>query len=450
MKKGQEIVVEIVETEFPGYGVGYYEDTKVLIKGALIGEKVLARITKKKTKVEAKIVEVLEEVDYKIEAPCPVFGICGGCTHQFIDYTKQLQLKEEQVLKLFKEAGIEGFEYRGIVESPNAYEYRNKMEFTFGDYEKGGELTLGLHTPVKRNAVVSTTTCLLVDRDFRTIVKSTLEYFKSKEVPHYNVLSHQGYLRHLVVRKAKKTGEILVNLVTTSQLDFNLSEYVEVLKNNIYDGILTGIIHTVNDSLSDAVKPDKVEVLYGRDYIVEELLGLKFKISPFSFFQTNTLGAERLYSTVREFMSSSKDKVVFDLYCGTGTIGQIAAQNAKKVIGVELIEEAVEAANNNAKYNGLDNCTFIAGDVKEVIKNIDENPDIIILDPPRPGVTPEALKNVINFKPKEIIYVSCNPKTLVENLKQLKESGYDVKALKIVDMFPQTPHVESVVFVERG
>ncbi|GIW57213.1 MAG: hypothetical protein KatS3mg083_158 [Candidatus Dojkabacteria bacterium] len=148
-------------------------------------------------------------------------------------------------------------------------------------------------------------------------------------------------------------------------------------------------------------------------------------------------------------MSSSKDKVVFDLYCGTGTIGQIAAQNAKKVIGVELIEEAVEAANNNAKYNGLDNCTFIAGDVKEVIKNIDENPDIIILDPPRPGVTPETLKNVINFKPKEIIYVSCNPKTLVENLKQLKESGYDVKALKIVDMFPQTPHVECVTLMSR-
>lgn len=449
MKKGQEIVLDIVETEFPGFGVGFYEDKKVLVKGGLPGEKVLAKITKKKTNVEAKIIEVLEEVDYKIEAPCAVFGICGGCTHQFIDYKNQIKFKEQQVLKLFKDAGIEGFEYKGIQESPNVFEYRNKMEFTFGDFEKGGELTLGLHTPIKRNAVVSTTTCLLVDKDFRKIVNSTLEYFKSKGLPHYNTLSHQGYLRHLVVRKAIKTGEILVNLVTTSQIEFDLSEYIEILKNNVYDGELVGIINTINDSLSDAVKSDKVEVLFGRDYIVEELLGLKFKISPFSFFQTNTLGAEKLYSVVRDFMSDAKDKIVFDLYCGTGTIGQIVAQNAKKVIGVELIEEAVKSANENAKYNGLENCTFIAGDVKEVIKNINEKPDIIILDPPRPGVSPEALKYVINFAPKEIIYVSCNPKTLVENLKQLKENGYEVKALKIVDMFPHTPHVESVVLLNK-
>ncbi|MCX7951398.1 MAG: 23S rRNA (uracil(1939)-C(5))-methyltransferase RlmD [Clostridiales bacterium] len=449
MKKGQEYVLEIVETEFPGYGVAYYEDNKVLIKGALPGEKVLARVTKKKTKVEAKTVEVLEEVDYKIEAPCPVFDICGGCTHQFIDYEKQLELKEQQVLKLLKDAGIDGFEYEGIISSPKVFEYRNKMEFTFGDYEKGGELELGLHTPVKRNAIVSTTTCLLIDKDFRSILKTTLDYFRSKNIPHYNLMKHEGYLRHLVIRKAQKTGEILINIVTTSQMEFNLEEYKSLLTNITYDGVLTGIIHTVNDNLSDTVKADKVEILYGRDYIIEELMGLKFKISPYSFFQTNTLGAEKLYSCVRDFMSDADNKVVFDLYCGTGTIGQIVASNAKKVIGVELIEEAVHAANNNAKFNGLDNCTFIAGDVKEIIKTINEKPDIIILDPPRPGVSPEALKYVIDFNPNEIIYVSCNPKTLVENLKQLKESGYVIKKLKAVDMFPHTPHVECVALIER-
>lgn len=329
MKKGQEYVLDVVETEFPGYGVAYYEGNKVLIKGALPGEKVLARVTKRKSKIEAKTVEILEEVDYKIEAPCPVFDICGGCTHQFIEYNKQLELKQQQVLKLFKDAGIEGFEYEGIIGSPKVFEYRNKMEFTFGDYERGGELELGLHTPNKRNAIVSTTTCLLVDKDFRSILKTTLEYFKSKELSHYNLMKHEGYLRHLVIRKAQKTGEILINIVTTSQVKFDLGEYVEHIINIKYDGILTGIIHTINDNLSDTVKADSVEVLYGRDYIIEELLGLKFKITPYSFFQTNTLGAEKLYSCVREFMSDSNNKVVFDLYCGTGTIGQIVASNAK-------------------------------------------------------------------------------------------------------------------------
>jgi 23S rRNA (uracil-5-)-methyltransferase RumA len=255
----------------------------------------------------------------------------------------------------------------------------------------------------------------------------------------------EGYLRNLVIRKAENTGEILVNLVTTTQIDFDLTEYVKLLRSQSYKGNIISILHTENDSLSDAVIPEKVNLLYGKDYIRETVLGLQFNISPFSFFQTNTKGAESLYSIVKEFMGNSENKVVFDLYCGTGTIGQIVAPNAKKVVGIELIEEAVKAAKENAKLNGLDNCEFLAGDVAEIIKNVKDKPDIIILDPPRSGVHSKALDYVIKFNAPEIIYVSCNPKTLVTDLKVLTERGYEVIQTKVKDMFPNTPHVETIV-----
>ena len=287
--------------------------------------------------------------------------------------------------------------------------------------------------------------CQIVDEDFRKIISLTIEYFRKQNLPYYKVMKREGYLRHLVIRKAKNTGEILVNLVTTTQIDFDLTEYKEIIKNADYKGKIVSILHTENNSFSDAVIPEKVNLLYGKDYIQEELLGLQFKISPFSFFQTNTKGAEGLYSIVREYMGNSDNKVVFDLYCGTGTIGQIVAPKAKKVIGIELIEEAVEAAKENAKLNGLNNCKFLAGDVAEIIKTIKDKPDIIILDPPRSGVHPKALEYVIKFNAKEIIYVSCNPKTLVNDLKVLLSEGYKIIKTRVKDMFPNTPHAETVV-----
>ncbi|MDP4146002.1 MAG: 23S rRNA (uracil(1939)-C(5))-methyltransferase RlmD, partial [Bacillota bacterium] len=435
MKKRKEYDFLIEDTAFPGSGVAMYEGTRVHIKGALPGQKVRARVTKNKEGYsEAKLTRVLEDVDYKIEPSCPHFGVCGGCTHQFIDYEKQLQYKEDQVLKLFKAANIENYEFLGIEGSPEVFEYRNKMEFSFGDFEKGGELTLGMHIKNKSFGIVGTNMCQIVDEDFRKILTTVVEYFKTKELPYYKVLKHEGYLRNLVVRKAKNTGEILINIVTTSQVEFDYSEITELLKGQDYKGKLTGIIHTFNDSLSDVVQADKVEILFGSDYITGTLLGLKFKITSFSFFQTNSLGAEKLYSMVRDFMGDADSKVVFDLYCGTGTIGQIAAKEAEKVVGIELIEEAVEAANENAALNGLTNCHFIAGDIAKVITQIKEQPDIIILDPPRPGVHPTALDYVIKFNAKDIIYVSCNPESLVRDLKVLIGKGYVVGKFKVMDM----------------
>jgi len=446
MQKRKEYEFYVENLEFPSQGIAYYEGEKVLIKNTLPGQKVIAKVSKKKkVGVEAKLVKILEDVDYKIEPKCTITEFCGGCSHQFLSYDKQLEFKKQQVLKLFEEAEIENFEFLGIEKSPEQFEYRNKMEFTFGDFLKNGELTLGMHTKGRSFSIVTVDDCRIVDVDFREILKLVLNYFKELKLPKYKVMEHEGYLRNLVVRKAKNTGEILVNIVTTTQIDFDLRYITSKLKELKCEGTITGIIHTLNDSLSDIVQADKTEILFGRDYIVEKLLDLKFKINPFAFFQTNTKGAEKLYSLVRDFLGDSKEKVVFDLYCGTGTIGQIVAAKAKKVLGIELIEEAVAAANENAKINGLDNCEFIAGDIAKVIKEVKDKPDSIILDPPRAGVHPTALDYVIKFDAKHIVYVSCNPKSLVVDLKEMIDRGYKVNKVILMDMFPHTPHIETIV-----
>ncbi|MEG1256380.1 23S rRNA (uracil(1939)-C(5))-methyltransferase RlmD [Clostridium sp.] len=451
MRKRKEYEFNIETTEFPGKGVAFYEGEKVAIKNTLPGQKVRARVTKKNSNgIEAKLVEVLEDVDYKVAPACENFGVCGGCSHGDLSMDTQLKFKEDQVKSLLDNKGIKDYEYLGIETSPDDYEYRNKMEFTFGDFEKGGELEIGMHAKNKSFAIISVNNCKIVDEDFRTILTAAINHFKEANLPYYRVLKHEGFLRNLVVRKAINTGEILINIVTTTQVEYDFKAFEELLKGLKLKGEITGIIHTLNDSLSDVVQADSIEVLYGREYIIENLLGLNFKINPFAFFQTNTKGAEKLYSIVRDFIGESADKVVFDLYCGTGTIGQIVAPKAKKVIGIELIEEAVEAAKENAKMNGLNNCEFIAGDVAVTIKNVTEKPDIIILDPPRPGVHPVALDYVIKFGAKEIIYVSCNPKTLAVDLEVLVANGYKVEKVKVMDMFPHTPHVETVVKLTKS
>lgn len=450
MKKGNEYEFYIEKTRFPGVGIAEYEGTKVKIKNAFPGQKVLARITKKKgDNIEGKVLEILEDGDYAVLPKCVHFMDCGGCVSQNVSYEKQLEFKKDQVLDLFKKAGVTGFDFLGIKGSPLEYEYRNKMEFTFGDYRKGGDLTLGMHVKGMSFGILNTEGCQIVDGDFRLILDTVVRYCREKELTHYKVLKHEGFLRNLVIRKGTNTGEILINLFTTSQLDFDFSDLANILRGLSYEGVLKGIIHSINDNLSDMVQADNINVLYGEDFITEKLLGLNFIIKPESFFQTNSKGAEVLYSMVRDFLGNVDSKVVFDLYCGTGTIGQIVASKAKEVIGIELIEEAVKSANENAKLNGLDNCTFIAGDVAEAIKDIKVKPDVIILDPPRPGVHPKALDYVIEFDAKDIIYVSCNPKTLVEDLKVLIEKGYTVKKVELMDMFPHTPHVEACVLLVR-
>ncbi|MDI3311459.1 MAG: 23S rRNA (uracil(1939)-C(5))-methyltransferase RlmD [Thermoanaerobacterium sp.] len=447
MKKNEEIIVNIDDINLEGYGLSYLDDSIIKVRGAIKGQKVKVKIKKiKGEEIEADVVEVLERSPLEHDDVCSHFGKCGGCSLLNVNYEDQLKLKEDYVKKLLGEAGIKGFEFMGIVGSPDVFSYRNKMEYTFG-IDDNGIMQLGLHVKGRYYDIITTEDCRIVDSDFIACLKNVLDYAKQHSLPHYNIKTHEGYMRNLVIRKAANTGEILINIVTTSQIKHDFSNLVDELRNIKLNGKLVGILHTVNDSYSDAVKCEKLTVLYGRDYIMEEILGLKFKISAFSFFQTNSKGAERLYSVAREFAGDISNKVLFDLYCGTGTIGMIMAPLAKKVIGIELVEEAVDSARENARLNGLGNIQFIAGDVTQRIREIDEKPDVVVLDPPRPGVNPKAVMDIIKLNPEKIIYVSCNPVSLARDLKMLTQRQYKVEKVKCVDMFPYTYHVETVVLL---
>ena len=449
MKKGQiyEGVVEYVA--FPNKGVLKVEDEKVVVKHTIAGQKVSFSISKKrKGKCEGRLLEVLEKSPVEIESPCPHYGICGGCEFQTLPYEEQLKMKEAQVRALLEPVCPE-IPFEGIVPSPVHSEYRNKMEFSFGDAYKGGPLSLGMHKRGSFYDIVEVDQCKIVDEDFRAVLTTTLEHFREAGVPFFQKMRHEGYLRHLLVRKAVKTQQILVDLVTSTQMEVDLQPWVDKLLALPLKGSFAGILHTKNDSLADVVQDQGTDILYGQDFFYEELLGLRFKISPFSFFQTNSLGAEVLYSKAREYIGDTKDQVVFDLYSGTGTIAQILAPVAKKVVGVEIIEEAVEAAKVNAGLNGLTNCEFLAGDVLKVLDTIEEKPDFIVLDPPRDGIHPKALDKIIDYGVDRMIYISCKPTSLARDLVVLQERGYQVDRCCCVDMFPNTGNVETVCLLSK-
>lgn len=465
MKKGNTYTGYVEYVDFPNkaYVSAQVEEDGVksvetaVVKNAIPGQTVSFMVNKKKHgKCEGRLLEVVKQADCESNERCPHFGLCGGCVYQTVSYDNQLKMKEKQVHKLLSSV-IEGdFCFEGITGSPVSEEYRNKMEFTFGDEYKDGPLSLGLH---KRNSmydIVSVLDCKIVDEDYRKILECVLEYAVQEKLKFHHRVTHEGYLRHLLVRKAVKTGQILVDIITTTEDDRKLNDLSEKLQKLELKGKLVGFLHTFNDSLADAVINQGTEVVYGRDYIEEELLGLTFKITPFSFFQTNSLGAEVLYSKVRDYVGLKKEDlddnskpVIFDLYSGTGTIAQILAPVAKKVIGVEIVPEAVEAAKINAKLNGLDNCYFIADDVLKALDNIEEKPDFIVLDPPRDGINPKALDKIIAYGVERMVYISCKPTSLIRDLEILQSRGYMVEKSCCVDMFPNTVHVETVVLLQR-
>ncbi|MGL4738167.1 MAG: 23S rRNA (uracil(1939)-C(5))-methyltransferase RlmD, partial [Cellulosilyticaceae bacterium] len=351
--------------------------------------------------------------------------------------------KHEQVMNLLAKAGIKDFEDKGVIASPSQWAYRNKMEFSFGDTCKDGPLALGMHRKNSTFDIITVDGCKIVDEDFSTILRYVLRYTYANNLPFYQKKTHEGFMRYLLVRRSHTTGDLLVNIVTSSQLPFDFSELANELT-QITNGKVTGVLHTLSDTLADAVKPEKVTLVTGRDYLTENIVGLNFNISPFSFFQTNTAGAEVLYKTAIGMMEDIENKTVFDLYSGTGTIAQIMATKAKKVYGIEIVAEAVEKAKENAKLNGLDNCEFICGDVLAQVDTLKVKPDSIVLDPPREGINPKAIQKIIKFDAKELLYISCKPTSLARDLPQFEEAGYKVKEVCCVDMFPNTYHVETI------
>ncbi|WP_069997677.1 23S rRNA (uracil(1939)-C(5))-methyltransferase RlmD [Cellulosilyticum sp. I15G10I2] len=449
-KKNQILEGLIEDAVFPNKGIMLINNEPIYVTGTFKGQVVKARIIKKKNqKWEARLLEVLEHPDYLTDPCCSYFGACGGCSTQHLPYTMQLDLKHQQVTRLLKDAGITEYEDLGILASPEVTEYRNKMEFSFGDAVKDGPMTLGMHKKSSTYDIITVGGCKLVDPDFTTILEYTLDYCVKHHLDYYKKLIHTGFMRYLVIRKSKTFGKILINIVTSSQKDFSFTELAKELSALKLQGTVTGVLHTITDTLSDAVKPDSTSLVYGTDTITEKILGLEFKISPFSFFQTNTQGAEVLYKNALNLIQNMDNKVVFDLYCGTGTITQIMATRAKKVYGIEIVEEAVEKARENAAFNQLTNCEFIAGDVLTEVDKLNAAPDIIVLDPPRDGIHPKAIQKIINFNAKELLYISCKPTSLARDLPILKAAGYTIDKLMCVDMFPQTPHVETVVKLSR-
>ena len=381
---------------------------------------------------------------------CKHNDVCGGCIYQEIPYEEQMTMKAREVVRLLENKGVHPERFLGVEGSPLQYGYRNKMEYTFGDEVKDGEMTLGMHKKGRFMSIVTVDECQLVQEDFNKVLRATLDFCVAGGYGFYHKKAHRGLLRNLILRRGVHTGELLVNIVTSSETAFDDEGYVACLRALDLSDTLVGVLHTYNDGLADAVSCDRLEVLFGRDYYMEEIMGLKFKVSAFSFFQTNVMAVEKLYTEAIALIDRVEGKTVFDLYCGTGTITQTLAQRAKEAIGVEIVPEAVEAAAENARLNGLDNCRFIAGDVLKVLDDLEEKPDVIVVDPPRMGIHPKALQKILNYEVNQIVYISCNPKTLAENLEMVRLAGYAVKTLKVFDNFPHTKHIESIVLLQKG
>ncbi len=451
MKKGTEFEGVVSRLIFPNKGVVDMDGQSVIVKNALPGQQVRAVVNKRRGgRCEARLLAVTKPAPEERPAQrCPHADECGGCLYQGFPYEYQLAVKEQQVRDLLKPVLGEDIPMDPICPSPVPSAYRNKMEFSFGDAQKGGEMTLGMHKRGSFYDVVTVDGCRIVDEDFRQILRAVLDYMREREVPFYRKMAHQGILRHLLVRKAAFTGEILVDLITTSAWQ-PPEDFAQMLLALPLSGTLTGILHTVNDSWADTVQDEGTTVLYGRDYITEELLGLRFEITPFSFFQTNSRGAEKLYEIARSYIGETRGKRIYDLYSGTGTIAQILAPVAEQVTGVEIVEEAVEAARRNAAANHLDNCRFLAGDVLKVLDELPEAPDLMVLDPPRDGIHPKAIGKLLAYQVPRIVYISCKPTSLARDLVFFKEAGYQVTRLQCVDMFPFTGGIETVCLLTRS
>lgn len=455
MKKGQ-IYEGIIETvDFPNKGRVYIADEHkhVVVKNGIPGQKVRFMIQKlKQGNAEGQLLQVLEKSPLETREPvCSLFPVCGGCMYQTMSYEAQLEMKAGQVKRILDHAVTPGRSYvfEGILSSPKEFAYRNKMEFSFGDAYKGGPLSLGLHKKGSNYDVLTASDCKLVHEDMTAILNCVLQYFQEQGISYYKKMQHEGYLRHLLLRRGDATGEILVSLVTTTQEEHDLRILTEQLLELKLEGKIMGILHIYNDSPADVVRSDRTELLYGQDYFTEQLLELKFKITPFSFFQPNTRGAEVLYRVVREYVGDIQDQTVFDLFSGTGTIAQVLASVAKRVIGVEIIEEAVEAAKENAAWNGLDNCRFLAGDVFRALDEIQEKPDVIVLDPPRDGIHPKALRKILDYQTDRIIYISCKVTSLARDLEMIQGRGYEMVKCTAVDQFCETVHTECVCLLSK-
>ena len=462
LRKGDKIQLKIAGLNTKGRAYGFYGDDENRIFpniNAAEGQIVEGIFVKRRRKYELIRCEIIDFAGRKNAIYDEIARQNGGCNYQYYSYDEQLAMKNSNIEKEVKKIAKYDFTFEEPVRSVEVEKYRNKMEFSYGNAVKDGPMILGLHKQNSFHDIVEVDGLKLMDDNFNKIYVFCNEFSKATGLDFYHRLDHIGFFRNLVIRKADFMKQILVNMVTTTQIE---DEKKLEFQKGLVEGLLalelekgfkiTGILHTFNDNFSDSVVSESEEILFGKRDLEEEILGLKFKISPYSFFQTNSKTVEKLYGKVLDYLDEIEgenihNSVVFDLFSGTGTIGQIVSKKAKQVYGIELVEEAVEKANENAKLNGIENAHFIAGDVFEKLDEFDKNgikPDIIILDPPRAGVGEKTLNKLLKYDVKDIIYVSCNPKTFNIDLKVLQENGYELVKMVTVDMFPVTPHMEVV------
>ncbi len=448
-----------------GKSIGTQEDgKKIFVENAIPGDVVNVRITKdKKNWAEGKVTALLTPSADRITPFCSHFGVCGGCKWQMIPYKQQLQYKHQQVKDQLQRIGnIELPEVQPILGSEKEQYYRNKLEFTFSKhrYRTNEELAeagdailpiepaLGFHAPGLFDKVVDIKQCYLQTDPTNLLLTTLREYAQANNLDYYDYRAHTGWLRNVVLR-VTKAGEILINLVIQHDDVKMRSAILDYILEKI-PGITT-LHYTINPKVNDSIHDLEVHCYYGKGYIVETLEDFSYKISPKSFFQTNSYQAERLYSVTRDFAGLTGSEVLYDLYCGTGSIGIFCSAGAKKVIGIELIPDAIEDAKENAALNGLDNCMFYAGDVGAICDDAffekHGKPDVIITDPPRAGMHEKLINQLLDIKAPKVVYVSCNPATQARDL-QLLDVAYKVTRLQPVDMFPHTHHIENVALLE--
>lgn len=482
MKKGDIIELKIERYAFEGKGIARIdkslivpgakkEDGKqsnyvVFADGSYPGDTVKVMLLKiKNSYAESKVVEVITPSDYRIPAKCKYFGLCGGCKQQNLDYEVQLKFKQQQVEEIFqKMGGFRDFEIEPIIPSEKVFYYRNKMEFSFSDkrWLKKEELAdekildknfaLGLHIPNIYDKVLDIEECFLQSEVSNQIMNFTREFFKKRNTPIYSTKTHEGYLRNLVIKQSHHTDDLMVNLVTASENDELISEFTSGLLKKI--PTVTTVINNINQKMASVATGDYEKVFHGSGYIYDSIGEYRFRVSANSFFQTNSLQAEKLYAAALDFARLSGDEIIYDLYSGAGTITIFISRKAKEVYAFETIEPAIKDAEENASLNNIKNVKFIKADLYKSFLPIVKNeglpkPDVMIIDPPRSGMHPTTVQDAIELSPKKIVYVSCNPGTQVRDIKFLVDAGYLLKKIRPVDMFPHTYHIENVALLER-
>ena len=466
MKKGSEVNLTIDSLSYGGKGISRYEGIVIFTNNVLPGQIIKAKIIKKKKSyLEAIPIEIIKESPFKQKEKCNHFYDCGGCKTQDLKYEEQINQKEKQIIEALNHLGkINVKEIEPIIKSDMIYEYRNKMEFSFSNSrwlinnekglknEKPKDFALGLHPPRRFDKIVDVDNCdiqtKLANKILALIKKESIENILDP----YDIINHTGFIRNIVIKHPKYSNQVMINIITAYKQDELLIPIISKLKK--ISPNIKSIINTINDKKSDSAYGMPQNLLYGKNFIVEYLNEFEFEISADSFFQTNSIQALNMYEYVRDECNLNGSEIVYDFYCGTGTISIFIAKNARKVYGFEIVESAIKDAKKNALKNKVKNTEFYCGDLSKMLQNysqiIDKNPcDVLILDPPRAGLHPKTLKEVLKINPKKIIYVSCNPTTQARDVRELINSNYIMGKVQPIDMFPHTHHIECVITLDK-